>query len=56
MLSVPGQMLANTPVYTLTREMLMQADHHVLEIGCAARRPGVSQRRMAYPVFSQTEM
>ena len=35
MLSVPGQMLANTPVYTLTREMLMQADHRVLEIGCA---------------------
>ncbi len=35
LLSVPGQMLANTPVYTLTREMLMQADHRVLEIGCA---------------------
>ena len=36
MLSVPGQMLANTPVYSLPREMLMQADHRVLEIGCAA--------------------
>ncbi len=35
MLSVPGQMLSNTPVYSLTREMLMQADHRVLEIGCA---------------------
>ncbi len=36
MLSVPGQMLANTPVYSLPSEMLMQADHRVLEIGCAA--------------------
>jgi SAM-dependent methyltransferase len=36
MLSVPGQMLANTPVYSLPRELLMQADHRVLEIGCAA--------------------
>lgn len=36
LLSVPGQMLANTPVYSLPREMLMQADHRVLEIGCAA--------------------
>ena len=36
MLSVPGQMLANTPVYALPRELLMQADHRVLEIGCAA--------------------
>jgi SAM-dependent methyltransferase len=36
MLSVPGQMLGNTPVYTLPRELLMQADHRVLEIGCAA--------------------
>ena len=36
MLSVPGQMLANPPVYRLPREMLMQADHRVLEIGCAA--------------------
>jgi SAM-dependent methyltransferase len=34
MLSVPGQMLANTPVYSLPRELLMQADHRVLEIGC----------------------
>ena len=31
--SLPGQMLANTPVYNLPREMLMQADHRVLEIG-----------------------
>ncbi len=36
LLSVPGQMLANAPVYSLPREMLMQADHRVLEIGCAA--------------------
>lgn len=36
MLSVPGQMLANPPVYRLPREMLMQADYRVLEIGCAA--------------------
>ncbi len=34
-LTVPGQMLANTPVYSLPGEMLMQADHRVLEIGCA---------------------
>lgn len=32
--SLAGQMLANPPVYTLPREMLMQADHRVLEIGC----------------------
>jgi SAM-dependent methyltransferase len=31
--SVPGQMLQNPPVYNLPREMLMQADHRVLEIG-----------------------
>lgn len=31
--SVPGQILANPPVYRLPREMLMQADHRVLEIG-----------------------
>lgn len=36
LLGVPGQMLANPPVYRLPREMLMQADHRVLEIGCAA--------------------
>jgi SAM-dependent methyltransferase len=36
LLSVPGQMLANTPVYSLPKELLMQADHRVLEIGCAA--------------------
>jgi SAM-dependent methyltransferase len=29
-------MLCNTPVYSLPREMLMQADYRVLEIGCAA--------------------
>ena len=36
LLGVPGQMLANTPVYSLPGEMLMQADHRVLEIGCGA--------------------
>ena len=36
LLSVPGQMLANPPAYNLPREMLMQADYRVLEIGCAA--------------------
>jgi SAM-dependent methyltransferase len=36
MLTVPGQILANTPIYSLPQEMLMQADHRVLEIGCAA--------------------
>jgi SAM-dependent methyltransferase len=35
MLSVGGQMLANTPVYRLPRELLLQADWRVLEIGCA---------------------
>ncbi len=35
LLSVPGQMLANPPAYNLPREMLMQADYRVLEIGCA---------------------
>ncbi|HZP58267.1 MAG TPA: class I SAM-dependent methyltransferase [Dehalococcoidia bacterium] len=34
--SLPGQMLANPPLYSLPREMLMQADHRVLEIGCGA--------------------
>jgi SAM-dependent methyltransferase len=34
--SVPGQMLSNMPVFNLPREMLMQADHRVLEIGCGA--------------------
>ncbi len=33
--TLPGQMLANPPVYNLPREMLMQADHRVLEIGSA---------------------
>jgi SAM-dependent methyltransferase len=36
LLGVPGQILAHTPIYQLPREMLMQADHRVLEIGCAA--------------------
>jgi ubiquinone/menaquinone biosynthesis C-methylase UbiE len=36
MLSLPAQMLTNTPVYSLPREMLMQADYRVLEVGCAA--------------------
>ncbi len=36
LLTVPGQMLANPPAYNLPREMLMQADYRVLEIGCAA--------------------
>jgi SAM-dependent methyltransferase len=31
--SVPGQILLNPPVYNLPGEMLMQADHRVLEIG-----------------------
>lgn len=34
--SVPGQMLANPPAFSLPREMLMQADHRVLEIGCGS--------------------
>ena len=34
--SVPGQMLANMPAFNLAREMLMQADHRVLEIGCGS--------------------
>ncbi|MBF6601155.1 MAG: class I SAM-dependent methyltransferase [Dehalococcoidia bacterium] len=34
--SVPGQMVLNPPVYTLPREMLMQADHRMLELGCGA--------------------
>jgi SAM-dependent methyltransferase len=36
MQSVPGQILSATPVYSLPREMLMQADHRVLEVGCGA--------------------
>lgn len=34
--TIPGQILMNPPLYTLPREMLMQADHRVLEVGCAA--------------------
>lgn len=36
LLSLPGQLLSNTTASRLPREMLMQADHRVLEIGCAA--------------------
>jgi len=36
LLSLPGQILAAPPAFRLAREMLMQADHRVLEIGCAA--------------------
>jgi SAM-dependent methyltransferase len=34
--SVPGQMFLNPPVYSLPKEMLMQADERMLEIGCGA--------------------
>jgi len=34
--SVPGQMFSNPPVYSLPREMLMQADWRMLEIGAGA--------------------
>ncbi|MDE3094451.1 MAG: class I SAM-dependent methyltransferase [Chloroflexota bacterium] len=34
--SVPGQMFSNPPAYSLPREMLMQADTRMLEIGCGA--------------------
>lgn len=34
--SLPGQILANPPLYSLPREMLVQADHRVLEIGAGA--------------------
>lgn len=34
--SVPGQMLANMAAFNLPREMLMRADHRVLEIGCGS--------------------
>src|SRR3974377_1894651 len=33
---LPGKMLANMPVFNLPGEMLMQADHRVLEIGCGS--------------------
>jgi SAM-dependent methyltransferase len=36
MLSVGGQVLANTAAYNVAREMLVQADWRVLEVGCAA--------------------
>lgn len=36
MLSLGGQALANTGVYNVAREMLLQADWRVLEVGCAA--------------------
>lgn len=34
--SVPGQILANTPVYGVAREMVVQPEWRVLEIGCGA--------------------
>jgi SAM-dependent methyltransferase len=34
--SVPGQMFLNPPIYSLPKEMLMQADERMLEIGCGA--------------------
>jgi SAM-dependent methyltransferase len=34
--TLPGQILANPPIYSLPREMLMQADHRVLEVGMGA--------------------
>lgn len=34
--SVPGQMFSNPAAYSLPREMLMQADTRMLEIGCGA--------------------
>ena len=36
MLSLPGQLLANTAAYNVAKEMLVQADWRVLEVGCAA--------------------
>lgn len=36
MLSVPGLILSNTGAYNVAKEMLVQADWRVLEVGCAA--------------------
>lgn len=36
MLSVPGLILSNTGGYNVAKEMLVQADWRVLEVGCAA--------------------
>ena len=36
MLSVPGQVLSGTGAYNVAREMLVQADWRVLDVGCAA--------------------
>ncbi len=36
MLSVPGQVLSGTGAHNVAREMLVQADWRVLDVGCAA--------------------
>lgn len=36
LLSVPGLVLSNTGAYNVAKEMLVQADWRVLEVGCAA--------------------
>src|SRR3990172_2851414 len=36
MLSVPGQVLSGTGAYNVAKEMLVQADWRVLDVGCAA--------------------
>lgn len=36
LLSVPGLILSNTAAYNVTKEMLVQADWRLLEVGCAA--------------------
>jgi ubiquinone/menaquinone biosynthesis C-methylase UbiE len=36
LLSVPGLILSNTGAYNVAKEMLVQADWRVLEVGCAA--------------------
>jgi|CXWL01.1.fsa_nt_gi SAM-dependent methyltransferase len=36
MLSLPGQILSNTGAYNVAKEMLVQADWRVLEVGCTA--------------------
>jgi SAM-dependent methyltransferase len=36
MLSLPGQILSNTAAHNISKEMLVQADWRVLEVGCAA--------------------
>ncbi|MEX0749560.1 MAG: class I SAM-dependent methyltransferase [Dehalococcoidia bacterium] len=34
--TIPGQMLANPPVFRLHQELLIHRDHRVLEVGCGA--------------------